>query len=504
MTEEYLNINKLVKRLKKDEKNSNEQFYYRGQIHDWPIKSSISRSDYNEKEIQSTSNFLKWLSENKAIPKKDENEYMAIAQHYGYKTDLIDFTKSIDVAAFFATDGVNVNDEIKESYGVIWRISENDVKEITEIIKLILNNSREKDGNRILKYLSDHDYSPFIEVSIPEMSRINNQQGIFLWDIHNIVTNFYLKSKKPNFRFKHDGKVYSNKFINQSLIYPKPNSLENEIIRYEYSKSVMDFQDSNRFREFLKSAIILEENNNIISDYIDKLVTYEWSSEFGSINSHFSMKIEKNKIIKYDYEKNTILKVIEKNIDEITEGITTFIDFEEESLNNLINNEVIDVLKYSNYSPKEILFIILEILDQYKKAKNLTLVSDFEFFKTNYRKSSFLEKLYEEELLYISFSDKNGVQSYAYIPYNLIKIKMNLIKNNIQKLIMNDFSTIEKLENYDDFNIFMSFNRNPQKIFEFDEIKNIFIKYILPYQFICRNRNARIYVPTYLKRFGPE
>lgn len=506
MTEEYLNIKTLVKRLKRDEKISNEQYYYRGQIHNWPIKSTISRSNYDNEEIQSTYKFLKWLKANKAIQKKESNEYMAIAQHYGYKTDLIDFTKNIDVAAFFATDGINDNDKLKDGYGVIWRISEKEIKEIANLIKIFLNYLNETVDQQCLKYLTSHEYNPFIEVSIPELSRINNQQGVFMWDIHDIITEFYLKNKKPNFRFRQNGNVYSNSNLNQSLIYPKPNSLELEIMRYEYPKNVTEFKKSDLYKQLSKNSIVLKENKNVISNYIDKIIAYDWSSELGNIGTHFPMKIETNTNVEFidNYDEHTILKVIEKNINDISEGIITYIDFKEEPLNKVINEEVISVLKYSNYSSKEIFYIINAILEQYKKAKNLNLVRDFNAFISRYYDESFLKKLYEEELLYISMADINGVQSYAYIPYNLIKIKMKLMKSKIQQMIINDENVLKQIKNYDEWNLFLIFNQNPQKIFEFEEIKDIFLKYILPYQFICRRKNTAIYVPTYLKILGPE
>lgn len=54
----FENINSLVRKLKKDEKKSNKKYYYRGQIHDWPIKSSASRVSYDEMEMEKTDFFV--------------------------------------------------------------------------------------------------------------------------------------------------------------------------------------------------------------------------------------------------------------------------------------------------------------------------------------------------------------------------------------------------------------------------------------------------------------
>ena len=58
MTECYKNLSDLIERLKEDEQNSNEVFYYRGQNHNWPIKSTLSRKNYSDEEIERTKSFV--------------------------------------------------------------------------------------------------------------------------------------------------------------------------------------------------------------------------------------------------------------------------------------------------------------------------------------------------------------------------------------------------------------------------------------------------------------
>lgn len=143
MTECYKNLSDLIERLKEDEKklkedeqNSNEVFYYRGQNHNWPIKSTLSRENYSDEEIERTKSFINRIKSVTSLSKMSDGKCLAIAQHYGYKTDLIDFTTSIDVAAFFATDGISKHPEYKHGY--IWRISSSDIEMMKLIAKKVI------------------------------------------------------------------------------------------------------------------------------------------------------------------------------------------------------------------------------------------------------------------------------------------------------------------------------------------------------------------------------
>ena len=92
--------------------------YYRGQHHDWNITSSMHRFKNKDDEaymaeMRKTHGFIEWLKLRKrntglfanVHPSIGDLPYWAIAQHYGYKTDFIDFTTDIDIARTFALIG---------------------------------------------------------------------------------------------------------------------------------------------------------------------------------------------------------------------------------------------------------------------------------------------------------------------------------------------------------------------------------------------------------------
>ncbi|MFR6665935.1 MAG: hypothetical protein ACLUQX_07305 [Thomasclavelia spiroformis] len=110
------------------------------------------------------------------------------------------------------------------------------------------------------------------------------------------------------------------------------------------------------------------------------------------------------------------------------------------------------------------------------------------------------------ELLHIGMKDSMGVESYGYVPLDIIdeimEHKREQIKLSADKNLSKELQLI--LDKKYTWNLFLDLSRHPKKVFEFSEIKSIFIQFILPYQFLYRPKEYRIYVPTFLEIFGPE
>lgn len=508
MTVRYNNINTLIKKLKKDEKKSGEIYYYRGQIHNWPIESSISRVNNNEEESSKTLFFVTKFLNNPSLHMKDDNpediqRCYAIAQHYGYKTDLIDFTTNYEVAAYFATDGIEEHPEFE--YGYLWRISEKEILIIKKILELTVKKIEETNNNdsvkQCLSILKSLDFNPFFSVSIPELSRMNNQQGVFLWDLYGIVVNQYFKYREPDFEFRHNGNVYSSNTLNSELIYPKPNALELEIERFKSVEAMVEFQNSELMNVINASpgsfVLKVENTKSKIADYLND---NDWPQNFGDLSTDFekSIKTTEQIFIKNPLDsKEKIIEIIKTNKSNISYGNRISISLCEEDFAEVIN-EVIETLIYYNYTPEEIYLVISNITKQYYKVKENG--SSFKDFINGYKYKQ--DDLHGETMLYIGMKDKLGVESYAFIPWEKIVNKRLYLLDKLGNDIPEDIK--ELFEEKKLWSLFLDLNKNPQKMFNFDEIKQIFLNYVLPYQFIARPKNSRIYNPTFLKIFGPE
>jgi len=86
--------------------------WFRGQTQPWPPLSSVYRRRLKSREefqiaLEAYHRFDAWVQATPGLEKlaADENAIMAVAQHYGLATHLIDFTTEPSVAGFFAVDG---------------------------------------------------------------------------------------------------------------------------------------------------------------------------------------------------------------------------------------------------------------------------------------------------------------------------------------------------------------------------------------------------------------
>lgn len=89
--------------------------WFRGQRHNWPLRSSLSRlSDIDQKDVLARlDRFFSWAHTTPGLESitRHVDNLLAVAQHYGLPTNFIDFTTDVSIAAFFATHGAAEGDE---------------------------------------------------------------------------------------------------------------------------------------------------------------------------------------------------------------------------------------------------------------------------------------------------------------------------------------------------------------------------------------------------------
>lgn len=475
MAEYYKNLSDLIERLRKDDQDSDEDFFYRGQIHNWPIKSTLSRKNYSDEEKERTESFVNRIKSMTSLSKKSDGKCLAIAQHFGYTTDLIDFTTSIDVAAFFATDGISKHPDYKHGY--IWRISSSDIEKMKHIAeKIIKQNAKRKiyteDDEKALTRMKNAKFGPFISYEIPELSRMNNQKGIFLWDLHEIFTECFFKDRSADFKFEHDRTVYSEDCI-KNIIFPEPNALEHQIMCFKSAEAKDTFLKIKD--EFIQNTFTLNSPDSIAEKY---LTNNKWEIDCDSTNKRFQQekKYETHKKVDLANNQEVIINIIEANRDNIELGKKILIDYEDKILAQKIN-EAINTLIYFPYTNKEIETIIIRMIFLYSNIEN-------------------------EQTIKIEMEDSCGTTSQAQIPIKIIDEKMNRIKKKIKTENKNIPSDLEKLLKSDSINLLIDLRKFPKKVFSQKEINDIFVNYVVPYQFIRRPEGYRIYSPSNLEIFG--
>jgi hypothetical protein len=212
----------------------NPKTIFRGQYNaHWPMESSLLRIDKGSarlniktliNRLELTNSFLHELNseEMKIFGKKfDDKSLLAIAQHFGFPTPLLDFTRSFKTAAFFATQAAKKKIDHNPECGVIYYMN-------TDITNKIRNPGF-KIGIDLLSLLDIRIGDiEIIEPDIPaEDDRINRQKGVFIAgyqtnDLHNFTVDRILFWQHPGVVFE-DTKLG----IDESRLLPDKTPLTN-------------------------------------------------------------------------------------------------------------------------------------------------------------------------------------------------------------------------------------------------------------------------------------
>lgn len=149
-------------------KANGEANWFRGQTRLWPVLSSFVRRKPDERQaaIERFTTFYGWIQSMPALADiaSDEDMLLAVAQHYGIPTNLIDFTTEPKVAGFFSAHAAPPlgNDE---DVSCIICLDYAELKELCESVKIVSPDMPEPRA---------------IAMDIPELWRIQAQHGIFL------------------------------------------------------------------------------------------------------------------------------------------------------------------------------------------------------------------------------------------------------------------------------------------------------------------------------------
>jgi hypothetical protein len=114
-------------------------YYFRGQrLSTWRLDTTLFRPSSNDmvldlativERTQRTSLFLEALRQRAAeffLGEPTDEDLLAVAQHYGFATPLLDFSRSLRVAAFFATHGEGAVSSAERRMGIIYYLKPDD------------------------------------------------------------------------------------------------------------------------------------------------------------------------------------------------------------------------------------------------------------------------------------------------------------------------------------------------------------------------------------------
>jgi hypothetical protein len=201
-----------------DRHYSNGRFLFRGQTRDWPLTAPIHRlteSSEHQRETQRTLDFITWLIGDNALlegVKVSEDQALAVAQHHGLKTPLLDVSRNVRIAAFFATH--DADPEANEN-GILYVFHEGDLRRYMNL-----------DGE-----LGEKFGRGLIEPKIDPLRRIRHQQALFFESRPWLIPDLVLA--KLSFRQKPRGIAIEEGFAPpREFIYPPLSSFERVVETY--------------------------------------------------------------------------------------------------------------------------------------------------------------------------------------------------------------------------------------------------------------------------------
>jgi hypothetical protein len=186
---------------------------FRGQIKNWPLKSSFGRQvDKNKKgeALEKMARFESWVKRTKGLEElaKHSDDIIAVAQHYGIPTNFVDFTTSPRVAGFFA------------SYG---KIEEENV----ESCILCLNSQDLMDFWKNWFMQSEYPLPEILYLEVQNLWRLEAQHGVFLFCPYSNFEHIY---DLDRIYFPYNGQISS---VTEDEIFPKRKS-QLEILLDQY------------------------------------------------------------------------------------------------------------------------------------------------------------------------------------------------------------------------------------------------------------------------------
>jgi hypothetical protein len=156
-------------------KRSGRPYWFRGQRKDWPVRSSLLRLTPEDRNLamEKIARYDWWIKHTPGLENLAANAdpAIAVAQHYGLPTNFVDFTTNPEVAGFFASEMAN-----STTAGDMACIICLDVQDFKRFWQLLPGR-----------------YPPpeFLELMVPDLWRLEAQQGRFLYCPYENVEHLY-------------------------------------------------------------------------------------------------------------------------------------------------------------------------------------------------------------------------------------------------------------------------------------------------------------------------
>jgi len=516
--------------------------FFRGQSGLWDITSSLYRhlgTENFEKAKNISLASVEWLKKNKYISEviRDNDDYaLAIAQHYGCPTDLVDVTTDIRTAAYFAT--TKDSDHRNTPDGCIWIFPKSEIERLQNMMRQPPKGLFSSLPKILVDKLIANDYNQLLLLNIPQLSRLNAQKGAFLWDMEGLLKyQLYFGRIGIRFVFKHTEGERNFFAIEAEKLFPSPNQLESEIMRIFTEIKPKRVNDLPEYYGAVNIAVLEKEGvmkNGLLAKIVDSAkgtTVFPWPDFF--VPSFGEYQWIKRTITQKDYKLKKINKeecvdcILQLNID----GTLSLVKHIKKSIeDDCLTDLLIVFCAYGktfaiNDGEEQILVDLVVTLNNYLYNDDEIATVILEWIKLRIFIQPFAQKIYNNGMTMEAALIWGYVNDWVAKYYDCRVTKLDLYEGDnytrfwlpekyhfLDEKCQNEFSTFDKscyqfpkvLSSYfeelaDNAKIFM-YQYQPQKILSYESMKKIFVDLILPQHFAFRHVSNIIYIPDYITK----
>lgn len=473
---------------------------FRGQTNaEWQVTSSFERlpEDQHKDAIDKAARFHNWLIQTPELKpfKIDADTSIAIAQHYGFKTQFIDFTSEPEIAAFFASETTTAPSQ--QQNAAIICLNSKDFENFWKGPGSAVFGSRMKKPPEIIR------------INVENLWRLQTQKGCFLWNPMSSIERVYNFDRIIFPYSKIHAKIPSHDYI-----YPSNQSpLEHILTKFFMNEAMMESEAILASIAGIKQYTLEIEKSqyDVVSWYPDGIqVSADWQER----EDWNRVKIEHadDALATYPIYLNSISS-IDKTADEILSLITVefILNSRVRALHFATNNtqtlippveKMIACIKRFWNGVRRLPYTELEI----RRALESTISQFMDSIKDS---SSRCEKKNDisssiTERIYLELSSNlEGTGDYS---------RAHVSERNLLNAHSNEFIRVAtQFRNSPITNAHEAFSlmARPWQRFTFEGLKSLMINDIIPSQIVLRgyrtsddNPNVIYFSPTELKIIG--
>lgn len=474
-------------------KNEGRCNWFRGQVKDWPLRSSLARASFNEKDYALADKryglFCTWVNLTPELKYLLEpvNAHLleSIMQHYGIPTEYIDFTTEPGIAGFFACDTTETS---QNELACIYCLNTSELTEAIISFKTILP----KDFNLEL-----------VEVKVDNLWRHEAQKGVFVkvnfdWEsVYSLTKIVFPRTEYPSYPTR--DKIYPLQKSPLEILLQQYFKLEKSTLRWDKIQEIINMPMEIHHVPEMKNGIF---DKAFINPTKVKILP-SWSKK--KLKAWFVYPISSYDLVGFqetiqiapkfsiDDSRNVIRYSIQQALSSNTNIRLKAIHWEIKGLKNKKSQQKISEILTEVWNGMRLLpFTNEDIYEACSLSVYFSLKTTKAFVQDTDSQLDIFNSVFKSGMR-IGFTHQDKSGSDAYISETDMFLT---VRKDLYSLLSTDFKSAGT-----NLHSLFSCIYAPNRLFEFEGFRSLFARQIIPTQ-VAWGQGLVIYNPAQLRIFG--